>query len=150
MEQQTGSKSGKEYIKAVYSHPACLTYMQSTSCEMLGWVKRQAGIKIAGRKSVTSDTQMIPPLWQKAKTWRASWWKWKRIVEWKSWLKTQRSKNEDHGIWSHHLMANDGETMETVRDFIYLFFLVPKPLQMVIAAMKLKDACSLEEKLWLT
>ena len=44
-------------------------------------------------------------------------------------------------------MANDGETMETVRDFIYLFFLVPKPLQMVIAAMKLKDACSLEEKL---
>ena len=49
MEQQTGYKSGKEYIKAVYSHPACLTYMQSTSCEMLGWVKRQAGIKIAGR-----------------------------------------------------------------------------------------------------
>ena len=49
MEQQTGSKSGKEYIKAVYCHPAYLTYMQSTSWEMLGWKKTQAGIKIAGR-----------------------------------------------------------------------------------------------------
>ena len=54
MEQQTGSKSGKEYIKAVYCHPAYLTYMQSTSCEMLGWIKHkldesQAGIKIARR-----------------------------------------------------------------------------------------------------
>ena len=49
MEQQTGSKSGKEYIKAVYCHLAYLTYMQSTSCEMPGWIKQQAGIKIAGR-----------------------------------------------------------------------------------------------------
>ena len=48
MEQQTGSKSGKEYIKAVYCHPAYLTYMQSTSWETLDW-KKQAGIKIAGR-----------------------------------------------------------------------------------------------------
>ena len=39
MEQQTGSKSGKEYVKAVYCHPAYLTYMQSTLCEMLGWMK---------------------------------------------------------------------------------------------------------------
>ena len=53
MEQQTDSKSGKEYIKAVYCHSACLTYMKNTSCEMLGWVKtgagNQAGIKIAVR-----------------------------------------------------------------------------------------------------
>ena len=53
MEQWTGSKSGKEYVKAEYCHPAYLTYMQSTSCEMLGWIKykldeSQAGIKIAG------------------------------------------------------------------------------------------------------
>ena len=48
MEQQTGSQSGKEYIKAVYSHVAYLTYMQSTSWEMLGWMN-QAGIRIAGR-----------------------------------------------------------------------------------------------------
>ena len=39
MEKQTGSKSGKKYIKAVYFHPAYLTYMQSTSCEILGWMK---------------------------------------------------------------------------------------------------------------
>ena len=49
VEQQTGSKSGKEYIKAVYCHPAYLTYMQSTSCEMPGWMNLKAGIKIAGR-----------------------------------------------------------------------------------------------------
>ena len=48
MEQQTGSRLGKEYVKAVYCHPVYLTYMQSTSCEMLGWMK-QARIKIAGR-----------------------------------------------------------------------------------------------------
>ena len=50
MEQQTGSKLGKEYVKAVYYHPAYLTYMQSTSCEMLGWMKQaQTAIKLAGR-----------------------------------------------------------------------------------------------------
>ena len=51
MEQQTGSKLGKEYVKAVYCHPTYLTYMQSTSCEMPGWMKHEAhaGIKIAGR-----------------------------------------------------------------------------------------------------
>ena len=50
MEQPTGSKLGKEYIKDVYCHPAYLTYMQSTSWETLGWMKQQAGIKTAGRK----------------------------------------------------------------------------------------------------
>ena len=49
MEQWTGSKLGKEYIKAVYCHPAYLTYIQSASCEMPGWMKPQAGVKIAGR-----------------------------------------------------------------------------------------------------
>ena len=49
MEQRTGSKLGKEYIKTIYFHPAYLTYMQSTSCEMPGWMKAQAGIEIAGR-----------------------------------------------------------------------------------------------------
>ena len=47
--EQTGSKLGKEYIKTIYFHPAYLTYMQSTSCEMPGWMKAQAGIEIAGR-----------------------------------------------------------------------------------------------------
>ena len=59
-------------------------------------------------------------------------------------FKTQHSENKVHGIWSHHFMGNNGETIETVRDFI---FLVSKSLQMVTAAMKLKDTCSLEEKL---
>ena len=67
MEQQTASKSGKEYIKAVYCHPAYLTYMQSTSCEMLGWMKHKLESRLPGEISVTSDKQMIPPLWQKAK-----------------------------------------------------------------------------------
>ena len=51
MEQQTGSKLGKEYTKAVYCHPAYLTYRQSTSCEMPGWMKAQTGIKIARRNT---------------------------------------------------------------------------------------------------
>ena len=63
MEQQTGSKLGKEYIKAVYCHPAYLTYMQSTSCEMLGWIKHKLESRLLGEISITSNTQMIPPLW---------------------------------------------------------------------------------------
>ena len=67
MEQQTGSKSGKEYVKAVYCHPAYLTYMQSTSCEMPGWMKHELESRLPGEISITLDTQMTSPLWQKAK-----------------------------------------------------------------------------------
>ena len=66
-EQQTVSKSGKEYIKAVYCHTAYLTHVQSTSCEMLGWMKHKLESRLLGEISITSDMQMIPPLWQKAK-----------------------------------------------------------------------------------
>ena len=66
MEQQTGSKLGKEYVKAVYCHPAYLTYMQSTSCEMLGWMKHKLESRLPEETSITSDTQMTPPLWQTA------------------------------------------------------------------------------------
>ena len=81
MEQQTGSKVGKEYAKAVYCHPADLTYaeyiMRNASLD-----EAQAGIKIARRNIKTSDMQMTPPLGQKAKrNERASWWKWKRRVK---------------------------------------------------------------------
>ena len=62
MEQQTGSKSGKEYIKAVYFHPAYLTYMQSISWETLGWRKHKLESRLLGEISITSDTQMTPPL----------------------------------------------------------------------------------------
>ena len=67
MEQQIASKLGKEYIKAVYCHPAYLIYMQSTSCEMLGWVKHKLESRLLGEISITSDMQMKTPLWQKAK-----------------------------------------------------------------------------------
>ena len=67
MEQQTGSKSGKEYDKAVYCHPAYLTYMQSTSREMPGWIKHNLESRLQGEISITSDMQMTPPLWQKVK-----------------------------------------------------------------------------------
>ena len=66
MEQQTGSKLGKEYVKVVYCNPAYLTYMQSTSCEMLGWMKHKLKSRLPEETSVTSDTQMTPPLWQTA------------------------------------------------------------------------------------
>ena len=67
MEQWTGSKLGKEYVKAVYCYPAYLTYMQSTSCEMPGWRKHKLVSRLPGEISVTSDMQMTPPLWQKVK-----------------------------------------------------------------------------------
>ena len=67
MEQQTGSKSEKEYVKAVYCHPAYLTYMQSTSCEKAGWMTHRPETRLQGEIPTTSDTQMIPPLWQKVK-----------------------------------------------------------------------------------
>ena len=54
MKQQTGSKSGKEYVKAVYCHPAYLTYMQRTSCEMPGWVKHKVDLRLPGEISITS------------------------------------------------------------------------------------------------
>ena len=58
MEQQTGSKSGKEYVKAVYYHPAYLTYMQSTSSETLGWRKHKLELRLLGEISITSDMQI--------------------------------------------------------------------------------------------
>ena len=61
IEQQTGSKLGKEYIKAVYCHPAYLIYMQSTSFEMLGWMKYKLESRLQGEVSITSDMQMTPP-----------------------------------------------------------------------------------------
>ena len=86
---------------------------------------------------------MTPPLWQKGRT--------KEPLdesesgECKSWLKARHSENEDHGIWSHHFMGNIwGNTGNSVK---LNFWGAPKSLQMVTAAMKLKDAYSLEEKL---
>ena len=65
MKQQIGSKSEKEYVKAVYCHPAYLTYMQSTSYEMLGWLKHKMESRLPGEISITSDMQMTPPYGRK-------------------------------------------------------------------------------------
>ena len=89
MEQQTGSKLGKEYIKAVYCHLAYLTYMQSTPCKLLGWMKHKLESRLPGEISITSDTQRHHPYGRKQRGteellfffWRASWWKWKRRVK---------------------------------------------------------------------
>ena len=67
MEQLTDFKSGKEYVKALYCHPAYLTFMQNTLCEMPGWMKHKLESRFTGGISITSDMQMTPPFWQKAK-----------------------------------------------------------------------------------
>ena len=69
IEQQTGCNFGKEYLRAVYCHPAYINYMQSTSCKMLGWMKLKLESRLPGEISIISDKQMrqIPPLWQKVK-----------------------------------------------------------------------------------
>ena len=75
MDQQTGSKLEKEYVKAVCYHPAYLTSMESTSCEMLGWMKHKWDSRLQGEYAddrYASDTQMTPPVWQKGKNYRAS------------------------------------------------------------------------------
>ena len=71
---------------------------------MPGWMKHKLESRFLGEIAITSDMQMTPTLWQKTKNWRAS--DESERGEWKWWLKTQHSKNEDHGIQSHHLMAN--------------------------------------------
>jgi len=63
MEQWTGSKLGKEYVKAVYCLPVYLISMQITSWEMLGWMKHKLESRLPGEISITSDMQMTPPLW---------------------------------------------------------------------------------------
>ena len=67
MGQWTGSKQGKKYVKAAYCHPARLTYMQSTSCEMLGWMNHKLEARLREEISMTSNMRMTPPLWQKIK-----------------------------------------------------------------------------------
>ena len=142
MEPWTSSKLGKEYAKAIYCHPAYLTYMQSTSCKMLGWMKHRLESSFQGEISITLDMQMTSPLWQKAKKEIKSLLM-KVKEESESWLKTQHSKNKDHGIWSHHFMANKrGNNGNRDRPF----WGAPKSLQMVTAATKLKDVCSLGKK----
>ena len=91
-EQQTTSKSGKAYVKALYCHPAYLTYIKSTSWETLGWKKQKLESKLPGEISTTSDKQRIPPSGRKLRGTKEPLDEGER-GEWKSWLKTQQSKN---------------------------------------------------------
>ena len=121
MEKWTGSKLGKEYIKAVYWHPAYLTYMRSTSCEMLGLTKHNLKPRLLGEISVTSDIQMTPRLWQKVK---------RNLM--KKLLMEVEEESERAGlklnIQKTKIIASspitswqiDGKTMETVTDCIFL------------------------------
>ena len=79
--------------------------MQSTSCDMQDWMNPKLELRLPGEIAPTSEMQMIPPLWQKVKRTEEPLDEGERR-ELKSWLKTQHSKNKDHGIQSHHFMAN--------------------------------------------
>ena len=92
MKQQTGSKSGKEYVKDVYYHPAFLTYMQSTSWEMLGWMKHRLESRFPGKISINSDIQVTPPYGRKQRRTKEPLGESER-GEWKSWLEAQHSEN---------------------------------------------------------
>ena len=137
VDQWTGSKLGKEYIKAVYCHSVYLTYMQSTSCEMPGWMKHKLESRLPGEISITSDMaeskEELKSLLMKVK-----------VESEKVGLKLNIQKIKIIASGPITSWQIDGVTMETVTDFI---FWAPKSLQMVTVAMKLKDACSLEEKL---
>ena len=107
IKQLTDSKLGKEYIKIVYCHSAYLTFMQSTLCKMLGWINHKLESRLPGEISANSDMQMMAYLLSNSRKQRGT----KEPLdkderrEWKSWLKTWHSKNEDHDIQSHHFMA---------------------------------------------
>ena len=119
MEQRTDWRLGKEYVRAVYCYPAYLTCMQSTSCEVLGWMNCKLESKLPGGYQ---QPQICRWYHSNDRKWGGT----KEPLdesergEWKSWLKAQHSENEDHGIWSHHFMANRWGKVETVTDFIFL------------------------------
>ena len=116
MEQQTGSKSGKEYIKAVYCHPAYLTSMQSTSWETLGCRKHKLESRLLGEISITSDMKMTSPLWHKVKSLLM---KVKEESE-KAGLKPNIQKTKIVASGPITSWQIDGEPVETVADFVFL------------------------------
>ena len=105
MEQWTGSKLGKGYVKAVYCHLAYLTSVQSISWETLGWMKHKLESRLLGEISVTSDSRWHNLYDGKWRGIKESLEEGKEESE-KNWLKTQHSKIEDRVIWSHLFMTN--------------------------------------------
>ena len=120
MEQQTGSKLGKEYVKAIYCHPAYLTCMQSTSCEMLGWMKNELESRLLGEKinniRYADDTILMAEGKEELKSLLMKVKEESEIIGLK--LNIQKTKIMAFGPIT--LWQIDKETMETVRDFIFL------------------------------
>ena len=116
MEQQTGFKMGKEYIKAVYCHPAYLTYIQSTPCEMPGWMKHKLESRLLGEILITSDMQMTSESEEELKSLLM---KVKEESE-KAGLKLNIQKTNIMAFGPIASCQIDGETMEAVTDFIFL------------------------------
>ena len=129
-----------KYIKAVYCHPTYLTYIQSTSCEMPSWMKHKLESRLLGEISYSDDTTLMEESKEQLKSLLV---KMKEESE-KAGLKLNIQKTKVMASGPITSWEIDGEIVETVTDFI---FGAPKSLQMVTAAMKFKDACSLEEKL---
>ena len=122
MEQQTGSKSGKEYVKAVYCHPAYLTYMQSTSCEMPGWMKHKLESRLSGEISITSlryagDSTLMAESKEELKSLLM---KVKEKIE-KAGLKLKIQKTKIIASGPIISWQIDGETMETMTEFFFFF-----------------------------
>ena len=144
MEQQTGSKLGKEYIKAVYFHPAYLTYMQSTSWETLGWKKHK--LESRSRRNINNlryaDTTLMAESEEELKSLLMKVKEESEKVGLK--LNIQKTKIMESGpITSWQI---DGKTMETVTDFIFL------GSKITVDGDHSHEirACSLKEKLWWT
>ena len=121
MEQQTASKLGKEYFKAVYCHPVYLTYMKSTSWKMPGWMKHKLESGLLGEISITSDMQLTPPLWQKVKGTKELLMKVKEESE-KAGLKLNIQKTKIMASGPSTSWQIDGEKVETVTGVILLGF----------------------------
>ena len=146
MEQQTGSKYEKEYVKAVYCHPVYLTSMQSTSWKTLDWKKHKLESRLRGEISITSDADDTTLMAESEEELKRLLMKMKEESE-KVGLNfnIQKSKTMASGpITSWQIDGKQWKQCQT------LFFWAPKPLQMLTEAMKLKDAYSLEGKLWPT
>ena len=141
--QWTGSKLEKEYIKAVYCHPAYLTYMQSTSCKMPGWMKHKLGSRLRGEMAITSDMQMVLFLSESEEKLKNLLMKMKEESE-KADLKLsiQKTKVMTSGPTTSWQIV--GETMETVTDFILGGSKITADGD---CSHKLDDACSLEDEL---
>ena len=118
MEQQTGSKSGKEHVKAVYCHPAYLTYMQNTSCEMPGWMKHELESRLLGEISITSHMQWHHPMAESKEELNSLLMKVKEESE-KVGLKLNIQKTRIMASDPISSWQIDGETVETVADFIF-------------------------------